>query len=129
MSFLTQEFAISFSKGPKYRFPSNNDFPKCRREITASSNDFSNRWCKMSRTSEPEFYCDLDYKLKKIVGSNIFSSQFIKIISHYKKIGNNINVLRQTACLVVNPIMVGIFDFLFICTPLGRTSDSMTVPT
>ena len=34
------------SKGPKYRFPSNIDFPKCRREITASLNDFSNRWCK-----------------------------------------------------------------------------------
>ena len=27
------------------------------------------------------------YKLKKIVGSNNFSAQFIKIISHYKKIG------------------------------------------
>ena len=54
---------------------------------------------------EPEFYGDLVYKLKKIVGSNKFSAQFIKIISHYKKIGYNINVLQQTACLVVNPIM------------------------
>ena len=27
----------------------------------------------------------LVYKLKKIVGSNIFSAQFIKIMSHYKK--------------------------------------------
>ena len=45
---------------------------------------------------------DLVYKLKKIVGSNNFSAQFIKIISHYKKIGCNINVLQQTACLVVN---------------------------
>ena len=35
--------------------------------------------------SEPEFYGDLVYKLKKIVGSNNFSAQFIKIISHYKK--------------------------------------------
>ena len=34
------------SKGPKYRFPSNIDFSKCRREIAASLNDFSNRWCK-----------------------------------------------------------------------------------
>ena len=34
------------SKGPKYRFPSNIDFPNCRREIAASLNDFSNRWCK-----------------------------------------------------------------------------------
>ena len=32
------------SKGPKYWFPSNFDFPKCRREIAAFSNDFSNRW-------------------------------------------------------------------------------------
>ena len=55
---------------------------------------------------EPDFYGDLVYKLKKIVGSNNFSAQFIKIISHYKKIGYNINVLQQTACLVVNPITV-----------------------
>ena len=79
--------------------------------------------------SEPDFYGDLVYKLKKIVGSNNFSAQFIKIISHYKKIGYNINVLQQTACLVVNPIKVGNFAFLFNCTPVGRTSDSMMVPT
>ena len=42
--------------------------------------------------SEPDFYGDFVYKLKKIVGSNNFSAQFIKIISHYKKIGYNINV-------------------------------------
>ena len=69
------------------------------------------------------------YKLKRIVGSNNFSAQFIKIISHYKKIGYNINVLQQTALLVVNPIMVGNFAFLFNCTLVGLTSDSMTVPT
>ena len=33
--------------------------------------------------SEAEFYGDLVYKFKKIVGSNNFSVQFIKIISHY----------------------------------------------
>ena len=43
--------------------------------------------------SEPEFYGDLVNKLKKIVGSNNFSVQFIKIISHYKKIGYNINCM------------------------------------
>ena len=71
--------------------------------------------------SEPDFYGDLVYKLKKIVGSNNFSAQFIKIFSHYKKIGYNINVLQQTACLVVNPITVGNFAFLFDCRPMGRT--------
>ena len=79
--------------------------------------------------SEPDFYGDLVYKMKKIVGSNNFSAQFIKIISHYKRTGYNINVLQQTACLVVNPIKVGNFAFLFNCTPVGRTSDSMMVPT
>ena len=64
--------------------------------------------------SEPDFYGDLVHKLKKIVGSNKFSAQFIKIISHYKKIGFNINVLQQTSCLVVNPITVGNFAFLLI---------------
>ena len=44
--------------------------------------------------SEPEFYGDLVYKLKKIVSSKNVSAQFIKIISHYKKIGYNINVLQ-----------------------------------
>ena len=64
--------------------------------------------------SEPECYGDLVYKLKKIVGSNNFSAQFIKIISHYKKISYNINVLQHTACFVVNPITVGNFAFLLI---------------
>ena len=79
--------------------------------------------------SEPDFSGDLVYKLKKIVGSNNFSVQFIKIISHYKKIGYNINVVRQTACLVVNPNTVCNFAFLFNCTPMDRTSDSMMVLT
>ena len=69
------------------------------------------------------------YELKKIVGSLKFSVQFLKIISNYKKIGYNINVLQQIVCLVVNPITVGNFAFLFNCTQVGPTSDSMMVQT
>ena len=36
--------------------------------------------------------------------------------------------LQQTACWVEIPITVGNFAFPFNCTPVGRTSDSMTVP-
>ena len=43
--------------------------------------------CLRQGLLEPEFYGDLMYNLKKIVGSNIFSAQFIKLISHYKKNG------------------------------------------
>ena len=79
--------------------------------------------------SEPEFYGDLVYKWKKIVGSNNFSAQFIRIIFHYKKIGYNIYVLQQTACLVVNSFTIGNFAFLCNCTPVDRISESTTVPT
>ena len=44
---------ISDAKGPKYRFPSNIDFPLCRSEIAFSLNDFSNRWCKQENV-EPD---------------------------------------------------------------------------
>ena len=75
--------------------------------------------------SEPEFFGDFEYKWKKTVGSNNFSAQFIKKKSNNKIL---INVLQQTACLVVNPITVGNFAFLFNCTPVGPTSDYVTVP-
>ena len=48
--------------------------------------------------SEPEFYGDLVYKFKKIVGRVDFSDQFRKIIVRYKRIGYNINIMRQSAC-------------------------------
>ena len=35
--------------------------------------------------SEHKFYGDVVYKLKKIVGTNNFSAQFIKMLSNYKK--------------------------------------------
>ena len=54
--------------------------------------------------SEPEFYGDLMHKFRKIIGINDFSLSFQKDIVRYKKIGYNIDVLRQTACSVVSPI-------------------------
>ena len=59
----------------------------------------------------------------------IFQRSFYKIISHYYKIGYNINVQQLNACFVDNPSTVVNFAFLFNCTPVGRTSDSLTVPT
>ena len=44
-----------------------------------------------------------------------FKAQFIKKYPRYKKIGYNSSVLQQTACLVVNPITVGNYAFLFNC--------------
>ena len=54
--------------------------------------------------SEPEFYGDLVYKFKIIVGRADFSDQFKKNIVRYKRIGYNINIMRQSACIMFNPI-------------------------
>ena len=37
----------------------------------------------------------------------------------------NLNVMRQSACLVFNPITVDSYAAFFNCTPVGRASDSM----
>ena len=79
--------------------------------------------------SEPEFYGDFVYNFKQIVGRADFSDQFKKIIVRYKHIGFNINIMRQSACLVFNPVSVNDFASLLNCTPVSRASDSMMAPT
>ena len=51
-----------------------------------------------------------------------FSDQFRKIIMRYKRIGYNLNVMRQSACLVINPITVDGYAALFNCTPTNEAS-------
>ena len=53
-----------------------------------------------------------------------FSDQFQKIIMRYKRTGYNLTVMRQSACLVINPITVDGFAALFNCTSMDRVSDS-----
>ena len=75
--------------------------------------------------SEPIFYGDLVYKFKRIVGKPNFSDQYKKIIKRYIKVGYNLDVMRQSACLVLNPTTVYSYGFLFNCTTVGQDSDSM----
>ena len=58
------------------------------------------------------------------MGRTDFSYQFRKVIIRYKRIGYNLNFMRQSACLVINPITVNDFAVLFNCPP----SDSMISP-
>ena len=67
--------------------------------------------------------------LKKIRGMTDFSDQFSKIIMRCKRIGYNLNVMRQSACLVINPITVDGYAALFNCPQVDRASDSMMAPT
>ena len=73
----------------------------------------------------PIFYVDLVYKLKRIVGKPNFSDQFKKIVKRYIRVGYNLDIMRQFACLVLNPITVYSYGFLSNCTTVGQASDSM----
>ena len=75
------------------------------------------------------FYGDLVSKFKRIVGKPSFSDQFKKVIKCYIKIGYNLDVLRLSACLVLNPIIVYSYGFHFNCTSVGQASDSITALT
>ena len=65
------------------------------------------------------------YKFKNIIGRANCSDQFRKIIICYKRIRYSINIMLQSACFVVNPIVVNNFASVFNCMPVGRATDSM----
>ena len=65
-------------------------------------------------------YSDLMYTFRKIIGKYDFPYHFKKTIVRHKMIGYSRDVLRRTACLVVNPIKVNNFAYLFDCTTVGR---------
>ena len=70
------------SKGPKYRFPPNIDFPKYRRETTASLNGFSNRWCKRENV-EPDALKEWKINIFKIIDTIIlFYSHNTHLLPH-----------------------------------------------
>ena len=62
--------------------------------------------------SEPEFEGGLVYKFKRIMGRIDFSDQFRKIIIRYKRIGYDLNAMRQISCFVNNTITVDNFAAL-----------------
>ena len=72
-----------------------------------------------------EFYGDLVYKFKKIIGNPNCSDLSKRIGIRFKRAGYTLDIMRQTACLVFNPIMVEGYATLFSCTASVQASDSM----
>ena len=72
-------------------------------------------------------YGDLVCKFKRIVGNPNLSDQIQKIIKRYKRVGYSLDIItRQSACMVVIPIKVYSYGFLFNYTTVGQASGSMT---
>ena len=65
---------------------------------------------------------------KYIVGGTDFSDQFRKNIIRYKRIGYKLNVMRLSACLVLNTITANNYASHFNRMPFGKASDSMIAP-
>ena len=63
------------------------------------------------------------YKLGKNVGKPEFSEHISKIYKCYKPAGYKIDVIKESACLAVNPLTVDQFAYLFNCMPVGQGSD------
>ena len=49
----------------------------------------------------PEFYGDLVYKFKKIIGNPNFSDLFKRIVNRFKRAGYELDIIRHTACIVL----------------------------
>ena len=73
--------------------------------------------------SEPGFCGGVECGSGEVVGDYGFPCRFMGMIVRYRKIGCGMDVLRKTACLVVNPIKVDSFVCLFGCAAVGRASD------
>ena len=74
-------------------------------------------------------YGNLVYKFKKISGNPDFSNLFTSIIYRFKNIAYNLDIMRQNACLVFNPIMVEGYVTLFCCSEVVLALESMTAST
>ena len=51
---------------------------------------------------------------------------FKRIVNRFKRTGHTLDIMRQTACLVFNPITVKDYAGLFSYTVVVQTSDAMT---
>ena len=66
---------------------------------------------------------------KKDMGRTDFSDQFRDVLIRLKRIGYNLNVMRQSSCIVINPITIDNFAPLLNCTPMDRASISIQAST
>ena len=71
--------------------------------------------------SQPEFYGDVVYKLRKLKFCSNFSGQFCKLISDFAFKGYDREILHRTACLVFGLDFVSHFDNVFHCTAVKGT--------
>ena len=104
------------AKGPKYRFPVQIDFQKCREKIAGSLNEFCNRWCKRENVE-----CDA-LKYWKL---NIFKI-IDRRISFYSQ---NTNMLPRKPKISYRYLKSGIEEFhrKYVLVPADKAANNVVV--
>ena len=77
-------------------------------------------------TSEDLFVAKMSRRLLSLVGKSTTCSK-PELVKRYIRVGYNLDIMRQSACLVLNPITVYSYGFLFNCTTVGQASDGSDV--
>ena len=62
----------------------------------------------------------LVYKFKRIAEKPSFHDQFKKITNHYKRVRYRLDIMLQSACMVINPITVYSYVFNLNYTMVGQ---------
>ena len=75
----------------------------------------------------PEFYGDLVYKFKKIIGNPNFSDLCKRIVNRFRRAWYTLDIMRQTARIVFNPIMAEGYAALFSCTAVVQAYDGFNM--
>jgi len=76
--------------------------------------------CLKDGISQPLFYGDAIYKIRKIITSAHFSVLFPKLIRRFCSRGYDPDILRRTASIVVDARTVNHFAHLFNCTMIRK---------
>ena len=104
------------SKGPKYQFPSNIYFNKCREEIAAALNEFGNRWYKREYV-EHKALKQWKLSILKLVN---------KRISFYSQ---NTNLLPPNRKTSLHHLKQGIQEFhkKYVLAPADKAANNVVV--
>ena len=101
-------------------------FSKFDRRHSALVEKYSLQTLLQQGISQPDFYGVFVYRFRKSVGQSNFLELFRNLINRYKRVGYSLDIMRQTAWLVINPVIVGGYASLYNCTRTVRASDYMT---
>ena len=104
------------SKVPKYRFPANSDFNKCRETIACALNEYCTRWCKREHIESDAL--------------NNWKLEIVKIIDERVLFySNNLDIIPPRPKLSFRYLKQGIQEFhrKYFMAPADKAANNVVV--